>query len=117
MEKNSTAVRDQATKRPLRAGQAQHFDTLVSAEGEDIYMHNLDNLNLPICFISGERNACYLPQSTEITYNLLRQKFGDEHYSRAVIANYGHIDCIFGRNAVNDVYPVMLEHLEKNAME
>ena len=34
-------------------------------------------------------------------------------YSRHVIENYGHIDCIFGRNAVTDVFPHILAHLEK----
>ncbi|NQZ06130.1 MAG: GMC family oxidoreductase N-terminal domain-containing protein [Algicola sp.] len=88
---------------------------LVDADGNDIYMGNMQNLDLPICFISGEQNECYLPESTEITYNLLREKFGDSQYSRHVIPDYGHIDCIFGKNAVDDVYPIMLAHLEKTA--
>lgn len=90
---------------------------LVSADGDEIYMDNLDNLNLPICFISGALNQCYLPKSTEITYDLLRGKFGEAQYSRKVIPDYGHIDCIFGNKAVDDVYPHMLAHLEKTAEE
>ena len=35
--------------------------------------------------------------------------------SRYVVPGYGHIDCIFGRNAVNDVYPKIVEHLEQTA--
>ncbi|MCJ8271721.1 MAG: alpha/beta hydrolase, partial [Psychrosphaera sp.] len=89
---------------------------LVDADGNDVYMGNMQNLDLPICFISGEQNECYLPESTEITYNLLREKFGDSQYSRHVIPDYGHIDCIFGKNAVDDVYPIMLAHLEKTAV-
>jgi cholesterol oxidase len=89
--------------------------TLVNAAGENVYMDDLKGLNLPICFISGEKNTHYLPESTETTYNMLRQKFGDEQYSRHVIPDYGHIDCIFGSNAVDDVYPTMLAHLEKTA--
>jgi cholesterol oxidase len=89
--------------------------TLVSADGENIYMDKLENLDLPICFISGEKNECYLPESTEITYKMLQQKFGKDQYSRVVIPDYGHIDCIFGKDAVDDVYPHMLAHLEKTA--
>ena len=89
----------------------------MSADGDNIYMDHLENLNLPICFISGEKNICYLPESTEKTYKLLQQHFGAEQYSRVVIPEYGHIDCIFGKNAVEDVYPHMLEHLEKTAIE
>ena len=87
----------------------------VSADGEDIYMPHLDRLNLPICFISGEMNECYLPESTEITYKMLSQKHGADQYSRHVVDGYGHIDCIFGRDAYKDVYPIMLAHLEKTA--
>ncbi|MFT4926597.1 MAG: cholesterol oxidase, partial [Phenylobacterium sp.] len=90
--------------------------TLVSADGENIYMDHIDNLNLPILFISGEMNECYLPESTEITFNMLQQKFGKEQYSREVIPGYAHIDCIFGERAVDDVYPLMLAHLEKTAV-
>ena len=32
--------------------------------------------------------------------------------SGSVIPGYGHIDCIFGKNAVKDVYPFIVEHLE-----
>jgi cholesterol oxidase len=89
--------------------------TLVSADGEDLYMPHLDRLNLPILFISGGQNECYEPQSTEITCDLLKDKFDTNQYDRKVIEGYSHIDCIFGKNAVNDVYPHMLAHLEKTA--
>jgi cholesterol oxidase len=41
---------------------------------------------------------------------------GPERYSRQVVPGYGHIDCMFGKNAVVDVYPIILEHLEKTAL-
>ena len=88
---------------------------LVNFEGQDVYMPHLKNLDLPICFISGADNECYLPESTEITYKILQQQFGESQYSRHVIPDYGHIDCIFGKNAVIDVYPHILENLEKSA--
>ena len=87
----------------------------VSADGEDIYMPGIDNLNLPILFISGGMNACYLPASTEKTYNRLCGLFDADQYSREVIPDYGHIDCIFGRDAAKDVYPYIVEHLNKTA--
>jgi len=55
--------------------------------------------------------------STELTYNALCAAFGPELYERHVIQGYGHIDCIFGKNAAQDVYPYMLAHLEKTATE
>lgn len=88
---------------------------VVNAKGENTYLPHLQRLNLPILFISGAQNICYLPESTEITYNLLRERFDPKQYSREVIPGYGHIDCIFGRNAAKDVFPFILTHLEKTA--
>jgi len=87
---------------------------LVNAKGENAYMPNMDHLNLPICFISGQHNACYLPESTATTFNVLSSLFPQQQYKRHVIQGYGHIDCIFGRNAAQDVYPLIVEHLDKS---
>lgn len=86
---------------------------LVNFGGEDSYLPHLERLALPIRFIHGANNECFLPESTEITFDLLREKNGKALYDRFVIPKYGHIDCIFGRDAVRDVYPLILEHLEK----
>jgi cholesterol oxidase len=85
---------------------------LVDAQGSEAYMPHLDRLAIPITFLHGSENLCFLPESTEITVNLLRERNGDDLYERHVIPGYGHIDCIFGKNAVNDVYPHVLRHLE-----
>ena len=81
-------------------------------------MGQFDRLALPITFINGAEKKTLLPQSTELTLNALRE--ANDHdgskklYKRYLIPNYGHIDCIFGKNAVNDVYPFILDHLEAN---
>ena len=43
---------------------------------------------------------------------MLVERFGDENYERHVIPAYGHIDCIFGKNAAVDVYPVIARYLD-----
>jgi cholesterol oxidase len=85
---------------------------LVAANGEEVYMAHLDRLAIPISFIHGAENNCFLPESTELTVKLLGEKNGSKLYTRHVIPNYGHIDCVYGKNAVNDVYPFILHHLE-----
>lgn len=85
---------------------------VMSAEGKDVYMPHLDRLAIPMRFVHGEKNQCYLPDSTKETFDLLAAANGEDLYSRFVIPGYGHIDCIFGKNAVDDVYPLILEHLE-----
>jgi cholesterol oxidase len=89
---------------------------LVDFKGNDVYMPHFDRLTMPICFISGAENQCYLPESTLKTYQRVCEKHGPERYSRHVVPGYGHIDCMFGKNAVIDVYPIILEHLEKTAL-
>lgn len=86
--------------------------TLVSADGADAYMPHLQRLALPVLFISGEKNQCFLPESTERTVEALAQANGAHLYQRQVIPGYGHIDCIFGRKAADDVFPYILRHLE-----
>lgn len=85
---------------------------VVDNHGNDTYLPHLDRMAIPMRFIHGEENACYLPESTERTYEALRKQNDPGLYSRVVIPNYGHIDCIFGKNAAADVYPFITEHLD-----
>ena len=85
---------------------------LVDFNGGEVYLPHLDRLAIPITFIHGEQNECFLPESTEITLNDLAKANGSKLYQRHVIPGYGHIDCIYGKNAAKDVYPFVLEHLE-----
>ena len=85
---------------------------LAGAGGEDVYMPHLERLAIPICFIHGAENNCFLTEGSELTVRALGEKNGTRLYTRHVIPNYGHIDCVFGKDAVSDVYPFILHHLE-----
>jgi cholesterol oxidase len=91
---------------------------VVDADGKDVYltgtdgMKGLAGMRLPIGFIHGDRNETYLPQSTELTFDMLVKHFPEQPYERHLIAGYGHIDCIFGKNASVDVYPVIARYLD-----
>lgn len=89
---------------------------LVDYNGNEVYMPHLDRLAIPILFIQGAENKCYYPAGTEKTYDSLVSVNGEDLYQRKVVENYGHLDCIFGKNAVDDIYPMILEHLEKTAL-
>jgi len=89
--------------------------TIAGADGSDIYMPNLERLAIPITFIHGALNRCFLPESTERTVAKLAARNGPDLYSRHVIDGYGHIDCIFGKNAASDVYPKIVAHFDKTA--
>ena len=85
---------------------------LVDFDGGERYLPHAKRLAIPIRFIHGAENSAFLPESTRFTFDQLRRLNGDL-YSRHVIPDYGHIDCIFGKNAAKDVYPLILEHLEQ----
>jgi len=89
--------------------------TIVDAAGNDTYLPHLDRMAIPITFIHGALNRCFLPESTERTVARLAARNGAELYERHVIEGYGHIDCIFGKDAASDVYPKIHAHLEKTA--
>ena len=91
--------------RMVRAGR------VCAADGRDAYLPQLPRLAIPIAFVHGAEDECFLPRGTELTYDLLRERFGAQLYRRQVIPGYGHMDCVFGKDAVNDVYPLILEHL------
>ncbi len=88
---------------------------LVDANGEDAYMPFLERMAFPIAFIHGAENACFKPESTARTVEKMTARNGGRFYERHLIPNYGHIDCIFGKNAASDVYPKIHEHLDKHA--
>ena len=86
---------------------------IVDADGQNAYLPQLEGLDLPVCFIHGARNRTYLPRSTGKTYRLLKRRFGSEQYTRHVIPNYGHVDCVFGKDAARDVFPHIRSHLDR----
>jgi cholesterol oxidase len=90
--------------RMVRTGHA------VAADGTS-YLHDLDRLALPITFVHGAENACFLPQGTAQTMATLTAVNGPDWYRRRVLPHYGDIDCLIGKDAARDVFPFILEHL------
>jgi cholesterol oxidase len=88
---------------------------LLDADGNDVYLPHVDRMALPILFVHGADNACFKPESTARTLERLAQVNGRQLYERHVIPGYGHIDCIFGKNAARDIYPLVAAHLDKTA--
>jgi cholesterol oxidase len=91
-----------------RMVRAEH---LVGADGDERYIPNIERMAIPIAFIHGAKNACFLPESIERAMKRLADANGADLYSRHEIPEYGHIDCIFGRDAARDVYPHIGDHL------
>ncbi|MCO5164792.1 MAG: GMC family oxidoreductase N-terminal domain-containing protein [Planctomycetes bacterium] len=85
---------------------------VVGAGGQERYLPNLGRLNMPITLIHGANNGCFLPGSTAATQQILTA--AGRQVVRHVVPGYGHIDCIFGKDAVRDVFPLVLDHLDRS---
>jgi cholesterol oxidase len=88
---------------------------VVAADGEDRYIPHVARMAIPIAFVHGAQNACFLEPSIARAVQRLSQANGAGLYTRNEIPGYGHIDCIFGRDAARDVFPHMVAHLDATA--
>ncbi|KAI1174020.1 glucose-methanol-choline oxidoreductase [Nemania sp. FL0916] len=75
--------------------------------------------DIPFLLFVGGDNAVLSPESTERTYEILTDAFSAHHggagiqYRRRVVPDYGHLDVWMGRNAWKDVYPFVLEEVDR----
>jgi pimeloyl-ACP methyl ester carboxylesterase len=67
-----------------------------------------------VAFITGAENRCFLPESQRRAHAHLSCHRPDYHTLR-VIPGYGHLDVFLGKEAVRDVFPIILEELERAA--
>jgi cholesterol oxidase len=101
-----------ASEHALRMVRAGH---IVDREGRDVYLQHVERLALPLLMIHGEQNACFEIAGSAASLDWLQHHNDPGLYSRVVIPEFGHLDCIFGARAVEVVYPHILEHLEDTA--
>ncbi|KAF9086702.1 hypothetical protein BGX29_001264 [Mortierella sp. GBA35] len=99
--------------------------TLMTVEDQDLSTpENLKRLkNVPVLLIHGAKNQVFIPEATLKTIEELRNvnlpmtNMTYDYksiYRREVIPGYGHLDCIVGDRAYQDVYPIILKQLEAN---
>ena len=50
-------------------------------------------------------------------YKDVKNAHPEQDYGFLQIPDYGHLDCIFGKNAVYDVYPHVLRVLDRHARD
>ena len=91
----------------VRAGHA------VNADGQDVYVPHVRRLHLPISFMHGSLNQEFLPESTETTFEWVRKHNPPELYTRRVFPDYGHMDCFVGKRAARDIFPWILQELDR----
>jgi cholesterol oxidase len=88
---------------------------LVRADGTP-GIRDLERLRLPILFLHGEENRCFLPAGTAASVQVLAEANGANLYRYEPIPGYGDMDCLIGKNAARDVFPLVLRHLREVAV-
>lgn len=88
---------------------------LVRADGTP-GIRDLERLRLPILFLHGEENRCFLPAGTAASVQMLAEANGAHLYRYEPIPGYGDMDCLIGRTAARDVFPLVLRHLQEVAV-
>lgn len=65
-----------------------------------------------IAFFAGEKNLCFLPDSQVRTYEYFsRHRPGD--HALHILRGYSHLDMFMGDRAAEDVFPIMIDELNK----
>jgi cholesterol oxidase len=84
---------------------------LVAADGADLYLPHSARLAIPLAFVHGAESEAFRPGGTETTVAELRTGNPGSPVSLHLIPDYGHLDLVIGKNADNDVFPLILDHL------
>ena len=65
-------------------------------------------------FFAGEKSGCFLPPGQERSHEFIeKHRPGKSALHR--IPDYSHLDVFIGKDAARDVFPLMLEELDKGA--
>jgi len=64
-------------------------------------------------FMCGEQNVCFLPEGQRRTHDFFSRQREDYH-SLHVPPGYGHLDIFIGKQAAQDVFPIILDELERS---
>lgn len=87
---------------------------LVSVEGLDglpaDFVESPPQTDARFAFFAGEENLCFLPDSQSKTFDYFNALRSDYHTLHRV-RGYGHLDIFMGKNAAQDVFPLMLQEL------
>ena len=99
--------------------QIQHsIDTghLVPVDGKaelpDNFVASPSRTDARVALFAGEKNLCFLPESQVKTYEYL-DSITRNYHTLNVIPGYGHLDIFLGKNAAEDVFPLIAKELDE----
>ena len=94
-----------------------HVGHLVSVDGERAlpvdYLAQEPETDARISFFAGEKNLCFLAESQVRSFEFF-DKHHRNYHSLHVLPRYSHLDVFMGQNAAEDIFPLMLQELDKS---
>jgi hypothetical protein len=88
---------------------------LVSVEGlsglPSDFVESPPKTDARFSFFAGANNHCFLPVSQRLTYDYFSALRSDYH-TLHLLPGYGHLDVFMGKNAAQDVFPLMIKELD-----
>lgn len=87
---------------------------LVDSKGGDTYLPNLPGMTTPITYMHGELNRMFAIDGTKKAFAELCATNGPERYRMITLDNYAHMDAFIGKDSAQDVFPFVLEELDKH---
>ncbi|MFH5832696.1 alpha/beta fold hydrolase [Halalkalibaculum sp. DA384] len=97
-------------KKCIRQGHLVAFQD--DGELPDDYTARPPDTGARFAFFAGEENLCFLPESQVRTHKYFEQREPGRH-ALHVLPKYSHLDVFMGQNAAEDVFPLIVEELEK----
>jgi pimeloyl-ACP methyl ester carboxylesterase len=94
-----------------------HVGHLVSVDGERAlpvdYVAQEPETDARISFFAGEKNLCFLAESQVRSFEFF-DKHHRNYHSLHVLPRYSHLDVFMGQYAAEDIFPLMLQELDKS---
>ncbi|MDY6864451.1 MAG: alpha/beta fold hydrolase [Halobacteriota archaeon] len=88
-------------------GNIEHYGSETSPS----YWENFDKVDVPMVFITGTKDRFATPESTTESYNRVMEVHGES--SIHILPDFGHIDILVGTNAYDEVFPLVLDALDR----
>ena len=85
---------------------------LVSNNNNVHYASIKPKTDTRIAFFAGKLNKCFKSESQEKSWQYFNS-IKSSYHSLHLIEEYSHLDIFFGKNALNDVFPLMIKELNQ----
>ncbi len=89
----------------------------VDHQGNDTYLPHVERLDLPLLFIQGSKNYIFKPKGLDKTIAWLQASHRNsaDLHEVLMLDGYAHLDGLVGRNAATEVFPHIIDHLDRHS--